>query len=88
MISDVPQPSAVARMISARQTCFLNALRSDPNRLKPTAIVRRDLDRNSRSHHESLNCFGRFEPALLRGPQSRSQKLIIKLIKQPMHINL
>ena len=30
------------------------------NRLKPTAIVRRDLDRNSRSHHESLNCFGRF----------------------------
>ena len=30
------------------------------NRFKPTAIVRRDLDRNSRSHHESLNCFGRF----------------------------
>ena len=28
MISDVPQPSAVARMILARQTCFCGALRS------------------------------------------------------------
>src|ERR1700704_1980932 len=29
MISAVPQPSAVARMILARQTCFCGALRSD-----------------------------------------------------------
>jgi hypothetical protein len=28
MISVVPQPSAVARMILARQTCFCGALRS------------------------------------------------------------
>jgi hypothetical protein len=37
-----------------------SAARCDRNRLKPTAIVRRDLDHNSRSHHESLNCIGRF----------------------------
>ncbi len=29
MISSVPQPSAVARMILARQPCFCGALRSD-----------------------------------------------------------
>jgi len=29
MISDVPQPSAIARMVLARQTCFCSALRSD-----------------------------------------------------------
>jgi hypothetical protein len=30
------------------------------NRLKPTAISRRDVDDNSCSHDESLNCFGQF----------------------------
>ena len=30
------------------------------NRLKPTAIFRRDVHDNSCSHNESLNCFGRF----------------------------
>ena len=59
MISAVPQPSAVGRMILARQTCFCGALRSD-NRLKPTAISQRDVDDNSCSHDESLNCFGQF----------------------------
>ena len=50
MISDVPQaPDMLLRRVAIGH-----------NRLKPTAIVRRDLDRNSRSHHESLNCFGRF----------------------------
>jgi hypothetical protein len=56
MISAVPQPSAVARMILARQTCFCGAL----HRLKPTTIFRHDVDDNSCSHDESLNCFGQF----------------------------
>ena len=30
------------------------------NRLKPTAISRHDVDDNSCSHDESLNCFGQF----------------------------
>src|SRR4029453_15154287 len=30
------------------------------NRLKPTAIFRRNVHDNSCSHNESLNCFGRF----------------------------
>ena len=60
MISAVPQPSAVARMILARHTCFFGALRLETNRLKPTAILRRDVHDNSCSHNESLNCFGRF----------------------------
>src|ERR1700737_720801 len=34
------------------------AIRND--RLKPEAICSRDVDDNSCSHHESLNCFGRF----------------------------
>ena len=34
------------------------AIRND--RLKPTAICSRDVDDNSCSHHQSLNCFGRF----------------------------
>jgi hypothetical protein len=34
------------------------AIRND--RLKPTAIFRRDVHHNSCSHNESLNCFGRF----------------------------
>jgi hypothetical protein len=34
------------------------AIRDD--RLKPTAIFRRDVDDYPCSHAESLNCFGRF----------------------------
>jgi hypothetical protein len=34
------------------------AVRDD--RLKPMAVRRRDVDDNSCSHAESLNCFGRF----------------------------
>jgi hypothetical protein len=30
------------------------------NRLKPTAIFRRNLHHDSCSHNESLNCFGHF----------------------------
>jgi hypothetical protein len=58
MISVVPQPSSVARMISARQTCFCGALRLPTIASKPTAISQRDVDDNSCSHNESLNCFG------------------------------
>jgi hypothetical protein len=60
MISVVPQPSAVARTILARQTCFLRRVAIAGNRLKPTAISRRDVHDNSCSHGESLNCFGHF----------------------------
>ena len=60
MISAVPQPSAVARMMLARHTCFCGALRSADDRLKPTAVRSGDVDDNSCSHTESLNCFGRF----------------------------
>jgi hypothetical protein len=60
MISAVPQPSAVARMILARQTCLLRRVAVTDNRLKPTATSRRDVDDNSCSHDESLNCFGQF----------------------------
>jgi hypothetical protein len=59
MISVVPQPSAVARMMLARQTCFWGALRSATIASSRRRIVTRDLDDNPCSHAESLNCFGR-----------------------------
>jgi hypothetical protein len=59
MISAMPQPSAMARMILARQTSLWRAPIHDDH-LKPTTICPRDVDDNSCSHHpESLNCFGR-----------------------------
>ena len=58
--SKVPQPSAVARMIWARQTCFCGRTAIRDDRLKPMAIFRRDVDDYPCSHAESLNCFGRF----------------------------
>ena len=60
MISAVPQPSAVARMILARHTCFCGALRSATIASSRRRSARRDVDDNSCSHAESLNCFGRF----------------------------
>ena len=58
VISVVPQPSAVARMILARQTCFCGALFRRQSRQADGD--RRDLHHNSCSHDESLNCFGAF----------------------------
>jgi len=60
MISVVPQPSAVARMILARPDMFLGRAAIRDDRFKPTAILSCDLDDNLCSHAESLNCFGRF----------------------------
>ncbi len=53
MISVVPQPSAVARMILARHTCFCGALRSEMIAFKSTAVRSGDGDDNSCSHAES-----------------------------------
>ena len=60
MISAVPQPSAVARMMWARHTCFCGALRSATIASSSTAIRSGDSHDNACSHKESLNCFGRF----------------------------
>jgi hypothetical protein len=54
MISAVPQPSAVARMMLPH---LLRRIVIRDNRLKTTAIARRDVHDNSCSHAESLNCF-------------------------------
>ena len=59
MISAVPQPSALARMILAPNMLLRRVAVTD-NRLKLTAISRRDVDDNSCSHDESLNCSGQF----------------------------
>ena len=59
IISVVPQPSAVARMMLARQKCFCGA-RPSNDRLKPMAVGSCDVHNNSCSHVESLNCFARF----------------------------
>jgi hypothetical protein len=59
MISAVPQLSAVARMIWARHTCFCGAQGVATNALSRRRS-RADVDDNSCSHDESLNCFRRF----------------------------
>jgi hypothetical protein len=60
MISDVPQPSAVARDDFGAPDMLLRRVAIGHNRFKPRTVARRDLDHNSCSHNESLNCFGRF----------------------------
>src|ERR1700716_2163631 len=67
MVSAVPQPSAVARITLARHTCFwwCAAIRND--RLKPEAICSRDVDDNSCSHNESLDCALRFSKLICSG---------------------
>ena len=59
MISAVPQPSAVARMMWARHTCFCGALRSATITWSRRRSVR-VTDTTMPAHKESLNCFGRF----------------------------
>ena len=50
MISLVPTPSALERMIAARQACFCEALRSLVDRFKSAADGPRDRDGNSGAH--------------------------------------
>jgi hypothetical protein len=60
MISVVPQPSAGGQDNVGAPDMLLRrgALRNDGPKL--TAICSRDVDHNSCSHNESLNCAGRF----------------------------
>ena len=60
MISAVPQPSAGGKDDFGAPNMLLRRVAVTDNRLKPTAISRHDVDDNSCSHDESLNCFGQF----------------------------
>ena len=60
MISVVPQPSAVREDDFGAPNVLLRRVAVARNRLKLTAIFRRDVHDNSCSHDESLNCFGHF----------------------------
>jgi len=82
MISAVPQPSAVATDDMGAPHMLLRALRSD-DRLKTAAVVARDVDNNSCSHAESLNCFGRFgnRPNEFRPLASRSRRRGRRLVR-------
>ena len=56
IISAVPQPSAVAKMMLARHTCF--CARCDPTQSpQADSISSCDVHNNSCSHIESLKCF-------------------------------
>ena len=55
MISAVPQPSAVARMMWARHTCFCGALRSATIASSSTAIRPGDSHDNACSHNCSAD---------------------------------
>jgi hypothetical protein len=59
MISALPQPSAVARMICPPHVLLRRAAVRD-ERLKSMADRAGDVQENSRSQAERLNSFGRF----------------------------